>query len=97
MLTIDTLDEGVIIFTWRLLSGTVEGIADMRLANHTLYLDGLHLQGADVNRMGRGALWECARALGRRFQAHTVVIQGGRRTTGKTKGKIPHPITIAVP
>ena len=96
MVQIETLDDGVLIFTFTLPNGIIEGIADLRLINHKLYLDQLHLQGAMMNQIGRAALWQCARELGLLFQAHTVVIQGGRRTTGKTKGQIPAPVIIKV-
>ena len=76
--------------------GVIEGIADVRLVAQVLYLDQLHLQGTLVNQVGRAALWRCAQALGRQFQAHTVVVQGGRRTTGRLKGQLPSPITVSV-
>ncbi len=94
MVTIETFEEGVLIFTFRLTSYVIEGIADVRIGNQVLHLDQLHLQGAAMNQIGRAALWQCARELGQLFQVTTVVIQGGRRTTGKMKGQVPRPITI---
>ena len=46
--------------------------------------------------VGREALWNMAKDLGRQFNVKEVIIQGGKRTTGKYKGQIPSPIQIKV-
>jgi hypothetical protein len=41
-------------------------------------------------------MWNMAKDLGKQFNAKEVIIQGGKRTTGKYKGTLPSPITIKV-
>lgn len=61
-----------------------------------LHLNGLHLQGSSAGQVGRSNMWNMAKDLGKQFNAKEVIIQGGKRTTGKYKGTVPSPITIKV-
>ncbi len=96
MLQIDLIDGEVLLFSFQMGEENVQGITDFKVETETLYLINLHLQGSESGKIGRGTLWEMAKDLGRQFQAKTVVIQGGKRTTGKYKGQVPSPITIIV-
>jgi hypothetical protein len=61
-----------------------------------LHFNGLHLQGSFEGQVGRTNMWSMAKDLGKQFNAKEVIIQGGKRTTGKYKGTVPSPITIKV-
>lgn len=74
----------------------IEGISHYYIQDEVLYLDKLHLEGAVAGALGRKALWEIAKELGRQLTVLKVVIQGARRTTGKYKGSVPSPIRIDV-
>lgn len=96
MVQIDLIDGEVLLFSFQVGEENVQGITDFKVEIETLYLINLHLQGSESGKIGRKILWEMAKDLGRQFQAKEVVIQGGKRTTGKYKGQIPNPITIIV-
>lgn len=46
--------------------------------------------------IGRKALWEIGKDLGKQFNVKEVLIQGGKRTTGKYKDKVPSAFTIKI-
>ena len=66
------------------------------IAKSYRFLNELHLQGSSAGNIGREALWKMARDLGKQYNVSEVIIQGGRRTTGKYKGQVPSPISIKV-
>ncbi len=88
--------DDVIVFSAKIGDELVEGIANFKVAEKRLHLNGLHLQGASAGKVGRTTLWDMAKDLGKQFGVDEVLIQGGRRTTGKYKGKVPSPLTIKV-
>jgi hypothetical protein len=89
-------DEEMLIFSFQVEDENVQGITNFIVDDEVLYLDKLHLQGSEPGKVGIYKLREMAKDLGRHFQAKKVVIQGGKRTTGKYKGQIPSPITINI-
>ena len=86
----------VIIFSKKIGDDNIEGIANFKIDGDKLRLDGLHLHGSSAGKIGRVKLFQIAKDLGIEMNVKEVVIQGGRRTTGRQKGKIPSPITIKV-
>lgn len=86
--------EDVMIFTKKYSDEVVQGIANITVTNDRLILDQLHLQGAAAGKIGRRKLWNIAKEIGERYGVKEVVIQGGKRTTGRYKGTIPSPIII---
>ena len=94
--TILTREEDVMMFSATYGDQIVEGISHYRIDNDKLYLDKLHLEGSTAGAIGRKVLWEMAKNLGRQLNVTEVMIQGGRRTTGKYIGKVPSPIKIVV-
>jgi hypothetical protein len=96
MVKIDLIDGEVLLFSFQVGEENVQGITDFNVESETLHLINLHLQGSESGKIGRSTLWEMAKDLGRQFQTKKVVIQGGKRTTGKYKGQVPTPITIIV-
>ena len=89
-------ESDVIIFSSKIGEEIVEGISNFLVKDGKLYLNQLHLAGSSGGKVGRSALWEMAKDLGRQHNVQEVIIQGGKRTTGKYKGTIPSPIKIKV-
>ncbi len=96
LVNIITKEKGVMMFSAKYNNEVVEGISHYNIHNSVLYLNRLHLEGSAAGVVGRKALWEMAKDLGRQHNVGEVVIQGGRRTTGKYKGQIPSLIRIKV-
>lgn len=93
---IGTIEGDVMTFSSKIGNETIEGITNFAVKDGKLYLNQLHLQGSSAGQVGREALWDMAKDLGRQHNAKEVIIQGGKRTTGKYKGQVPSPITIKV-
>ena len=74
----------------------IEGITHYFIKDETLYLNQLHLEGSSAGNIGRKTLWKMAKDLGRQHGVQKIVIQGGRRTTGKYLGQMPSLITIEI-
>ena len=96
LVTIVAREGNVLMFSAKSGEEVVEGISHYRIDNETLYLDQLHLEGSSAGNVGRKVLWETAKDLGRQHNVQKVVIQGGRRTTGKYSGQIPSLVTIEI-
>ncbi|MCS4300659.1 RHS repeat-associated protein [Chryseobacterium sp. BIGb0232] len=96
LVKIGTIEDDIMIFTARIGDEVVEGITNFSVKNDKLYLNQMHLQGSSAGKVGRSSLWNLAKDLGKQYNVQEVVIQGGRRTTGKYIGQVPSPITIKV-
>ena len=96
LVKIGTVEGDVMIFSSKIKEEIVEGIPHFAVKDRKLYLTQLHLQGSSGGKVGREALWNIAKDLGRQHNVTEVIIQGGKRTTGKYIGKVPSPITIKV-
>lgn len=96
LVKIGEISDDVIVFSSKFGDETVEGIANFKLVGDKLHLNGLHLQGSSAGQVGRTNMWNMAKDLGKQFNAKEVIIQGGKRTTGKYKGTVPSPITIKI-
>lgn len=93
---IGTIEDDVMMFSAKVGDETIEGITNFTIREGRLYLTQLHLQGSSAGNIGRPALWKIGKELGRQFNVKEVIIQGGKRTTGKYKGKVPSPVVIKV-
>ena len=96
LVKIGEISDDVIVFSSKFGDEAVEGIANFKMVGDKLHLNGLHLQGSSAGQVGRSNMWNMAKDLGKQFNAKEVIIQGGKRTTGKYKGTVPSPITIKV-
>jgi len=96
LVKIGTVEGDVMMFSSKIGKETVEGITNFAIKDGKLYLNQLHLQGSSAGNVGREALWNIAKDLGKQYNVKEVIIQGGKRTTGKYKGTVPSPITIKV-
>jgi len=96
LVKIAQIEDDVMIFTAKIGNETVEGVTNFIVKENQLHLNQLHLQGSSGGQIGRQNLWKMAKDLGKQFKVEEVIIQGGKRTTGKYKGQIPSPIKIPV-
>jgi hypothetical protein len=55
-------------------------------------IDRAHVEGLGVGALGRPGLNAIGRKLLEVANVDEIIIQGGTRTTGRTKGKVPSPI-----
>ena len=96
LVKIGVVEGDVMMFSSKIGKETVEGITNFVVKDGKLYLNQLHLQGSSAGNVGREALWDMAKDLGRQYNVKEVIIQGGKRTTGKYKGQVPSMIEIKV-
>lgn len=91
------IEEDVLLFSCLIAGNRIECLTNFIRNEDELWLIRLHLQGKAVNQAGRSALWQVAYQLGRYFGVKTLHVLGGRRTTGRYKGKLPTPFSITIP
>jgi len=94
-------DRDVIHFSAQRGGIIIEGLSNYKVEKGKLFLNALHLGGPGkyeerAGKIGHAFLFDMARDLGRQHNVTEVIIQGGQRSTGKYKGKVPSPITIKV-
>jgi hypothetical protein len=89
-------DEDVVELTITGPQGTITVITGWQVANDTLTLDGLHLDGSGPGVFGPTALLAMAKELGRHVGVRVVIIHGAVRTTGANPGHRPREIRILV-
>lgn len=91
--------EDVLHFTATTSRGTVEGVAGLVVKGETWIFQRLHVQPVDSDRLriGREGINEIQRALaelGKSRGFKKMIIEGGERSQGKMKGRIPTPKEI---
>ena len=69
--------------------GSVELVGTLRIEAGTIYLDGVHIDGAHGGSLGRRGLNAIARKVLEETGADQIVIQGSTRTSGRTPGRAP--------
>jgi hypothetical protein len=89
---IDLVEDPVAILVILTPIGVLELIGSFSLVERVLYIDRAHVQGLSVGSLGRAGLNAIGRKLLEIADVDQIVIQGGVRTTGKNKGKLPRPI-----
>jgi len=89
---IEEADHPVVIVTISTPVGTLELIGAATLSGRPLRIDGAYIQGLTPGSLGRAGLNAIGRKLLKEADVDQIVIQGGARTTGQRKGKIPSPI-----
>jgi RHS repeat-associated protein len=89
--------NGAIHLTVGTSKGTVEVISDISQEGDTLILSGLHIGGPGAGSLGMAGINELKQAaadFGAARGASQVIIQGGKRTSGRRIGTVPSPIVI---
>jgi hypothetical protein len=69
--------------------GMVELVGTLRMEAGTMYLDGVHMDGAWSGRLGRRGLNAIARKILEESGADKIVLQGSIRTSGRKPGRAP--------
>lgn len=75
---------------------SVEIIANVIRKGDTIRLDGLHVELLSGGPLNRQQIELLGAELCRYFEVENLVVQGGRRTTGRSAGTIPRVINIKV-
>ncbi len=88
--------DDVVILAGNTSAGELRVTANMSKEGGTLFLRKAHIEGPGPGTFGRKALWDLAKKFGRQQGVDRVVIEGGRRTTGKMISTVPRPIVIKV-
>ena len=89
---IDLVDHPVMIVRITVPVGTLEVIGSVSKIGRILHIDGAHVQGLAPGALGRAGLNAIGRKLLEEADVNEIVIQGGARTTGRSKGARPRPI-----
>lgn len=72
--------------------GELTLIGDVTFVGRVLRIEGVHAQGLWPGALGRDGLNAIGRKLLVDADVDEIVIQGGTRTTGRGKGRVPKPI-----
>ena len=89
---IDLVDHPVMIVRISVPIGVIEVIGSISRVGHILHVDRAHVQGLAPGALGRAGLNAIGRKLLEEADVDEIIIQGGTRTTGRSKGKVPRPI-----
>jgi hypothetical protein len=80
-------NEVIVRFT-----GVMHLLGSVSLVGRILTIDRVHVQGLRPGSLGRSGLNAIGRKLLVEADVDTIIVQGGVRTTGCNKGKLPKPI-----
>lgn len=72
--------------------GKLTLIGSVSIVGRTMRIDRVHVEGLTVGALGRAGLNAIGRKLLELADVDEIIVQGGARTTGRTKGKAPRPI-----
>jgi hypothetical protein len=88
----DLVDHPVMIVRISVPIGTLEVIGSISRIERVLHFDGVHIEGLEPGALGRSGLNAIGRKLLEEADVDQIVIQGGTRSTGRSKGARPRPI-----
>jgi hypothetical protein len=77
--------------------GAMNLVASASIVGRVLRLDGVHVDGLAPGALGRAGLNAIGYKLLEVADVEEIIIQGGTRTTGKHKGKVPSAIRFPHP
>jgi hypothetical protein len=89
---IDDVDGSVMIVDITTPVGTLTLIGSVSIDGRILRMDRVHVQGLESGMLGRAGLNAIGRKLLELADVDQIIVQGGARTTGRAKGKIPRTI-----
>jgi hypothetical protein len=78
-------------------AGTLSLIGSISIVGRVMRIDRAHVEGLEIGALGRAGLNAVGRKLLEVGDVDEIIIQGGTRTTGPTKGKVPSPIRFSRP
>jgi hypothetical protein len=90
----DQSDENIVVARVATTVGTILVMAEVELADRTLTLSGVHIQGDDVkaNEVGVAGLRRMIQEAMEELGVDEVVIVGAVRTRGANPGRAPRPL-----
>jgi hypothetical protein len=89
---IDEIDLPTILASITTPIGVIELIGDVRLIGSVLHIERAHIGGLSANALGIVGLNAIGRKLMEEASVTEIVVEGSARTTGRCKGRTPHPI-----
>jgi hypothetical protein len=89
---IDDVDHPVAVLVITTPAGALSLIGSVSIAGRVMRIDRAHVEGLEMGALGRAGLHAIGRKLLEIADVDEIIIQGGTRTTGRTKGKVPRPI-----
>jgi hypothetical protein len=94
---IEDVDHPVAVCVIATPVGTLSLIGSISIVGRAMRIDRAHVEGLSVGALGRTGLNAIGRKLLEVADVDEIIIQGGTRTTGRTKGKVPRPIRFPRP
>jgi len=91
-IVIDEIDLPTILASITTPIGVIELIGDIRFVGRALYIERAHIDGLSANAIGIPGLNAIGRKLMEEAGVTEIVVEGSPRTTGRGKGRTPHPI-----
>ena len=89
---IDDAEHPVAVLVITTPAGTLSLIGSVSIAGRLMRIDRAHVEGLRIGALGRAGLNAIGRKLLEVADVDEIIIQGGTRTTGRTKGKVPRAI-----
>jgi hypothetical protein len=89
---IDDVEHPVLVLIITTPVGTLRLIGSISRVGRLMRIDRAHVEGLNFGALGRAGLNAIGRKLLELADVDQIVIQGGTRTTGRTKAKVPRPI-----
>jgi hypothetical protein len=89
---IDDVEHPVAVLVITTPVGTLNLVGSISIVGRVMRIDRAHVEGLKFGALGRAGLNAIGRKLLELADVDQIVIQGGTRTTGRTKGKLPRPI-----
>jgi hypothetical protein len=89
---IEDVDHPVAVLVITTPAGRLSLIGSVSIVERVMRIDRAHVEGLTVGALGRAGLNAIGRKLLEVADVDEIIVQGGTRTTGRTKGKIPCPI-----
>jgi hypothetical protein len=89
---IDDVDHPVAVIVITTPAGTLSVIGSIAIVGRAMRIDRAHVEGLETGSLGRAGLNAIGRKLLEIADVDEIIVQGGTRTTGRTKGRAPRPI-----
>jgi hypothetical protein len=89
---IEDVDHPVAVVIITTPAGPLSLIGGISIVGRVMRVDRAHVEGLEIGTLGRAGLNAIGRKLLEIADVDEIIIQGGTRTTGRTKGKVPRPI-----
>jgi hypothetical protein len=89
---VEDVEHPVAVLVITTPAGTLSLIGSISIAGRVMRIDRAHVEGLETGALGRAGLNAIGRKLLEVADVDEIIIQGGTRTTGRSKGQVPRPI-----